>query len=263
MSELLNRLRGHVKFYASFLEGPDADIARGDPRATLNPSMARHDRAAGRFGGGLAFTARDHGWVEDECVFSAAGNFPYDPAQAFGGTIAMWLRCDPDADLAPGFPVDPFHISRHPADGSFYLDLTRPNDDRYGSPRKLRFGIYPDSPLQNRLVGGQLLVVGELNWRREWHHVAATWENVNSGAANGRAALYLDGVRRSWMEGYAHRLTWNPAKLRMGFGQRFVGEMSEVLILDRAMSSEEVAELAIQIRSLRALGLEDESLRAK
>jgi len=255
MPELLERLHGHVTFYASFLDGPDADIARGDRQATLNAAVVRHDRAAGRFGGGLAFHARDHGWAEDECTFSAAGNFPYDPAAAFGGTIAMWLRTDPDVDLAPEFPVDPFHISRHPADGSFYLDLTRPNDDRYGSPRKLRFGMYPDSPLQNRLVGGQLLVVGELNWRRDaWHHVAATWENANSGAANGRATLYVDGIRRSWMEGYAHRLTWNSAKLRMGFGQRFVGEMCEVLILDRAMAADEVAELAIQRRPLRAHG---------
>ena len=148
--------------------------------------------------------------------------------------------------------MDPFHISRHAADASFYLDLTRPNDDRYGSPRKLRFGFYNDSPEQSRFVGGQLIVVGELGWRRgEWHHVVATWRNANSGQEDGAAAVYIHGVRRGWMEGYRHQLTWDTDELTIGLGQRHSGKLDEVLILDRDLSPEEVAQLHRLPRALR------------
>ena len=148
----------------------------------------------------------------------------------------MWLSGDPDQDLNPAYPVDPFHISRRAADASFYLDLTRPNDERYGSPRKLRFGIYNDSEVNDRFVGGQLILVGELNWKRgEWHHLVATFDNANSGNADASATVYIDGRRRGWMQGYEHRLTWDIADLTIGLGQRYSGAVDEVLFLDRAL----------------------------
>jgi hypothetical protein len=236
-------LREHVCFYASFDRTLDADISRGEGAATVNAAVARHDPQGGRSGGGVIFSARDHGWAEDELTYVASGNFPYQ-VDRWSGTVALWLRCDPDADLAPAYPVDPFHISRHAADGSFYLDLTRPNDDRYGSPRKLRLGLYNDSPARDRFVGGQLIVVGDLNWRADtWHHVVATWHNVNSGQADGAAALYIDGVLRGWMAGYRHQVTWDLAALRFGLGQRYAGALDELLILDRALAAAEVAAL--------------------
>ncbi|MCZ6680669.1 MAG: hypothetical protein O7E52_25845 [Candidatus Poribacteria bacterium] len=153
----------------------------------------------------------------------------------------MWLNGDVEADLSDAYPVDPFHISRHPADGSFYLDLTRPNDERYGCPRKLRFGIYGDSPARDRYVGGQLIVVGELGWKSgDWHHLVATWHNVNTGRNDGAAALYIDGVVRGWMAGYLHQLTWDVEALRISLGQRYVGKLDELLILDVALSANEV-----------------------
>ena len=160
---LTTLLQNHTCLYASFDSSIDADIARGDGTAVINPAVARRDPAGGRFGGSLVFPAQDHGWAEDEFTFAAQDNFPYSTTK-FEGTVSIWLRGDPDADLNDEFPVDPFHISRHPADGSFYLDLTRSNDWRYGSPRKLRFGLYGDSPAQDMFVGGQLLVVGDLGW---------------------------------------------------------------------------------------------------
>ncbi|MFC1525464.1 LamG-like jellyroll fold domain-containing protein [Candidatus Latescibacterota bacterium] len=240
---LLAGLRDHICLYASFDTSMDADVSRGDGQATWNGDVARRDPASGRHGGDLAFAAADHGWAEDEFTYAAAGNFPYDSG-GFSGTISLWLSCDPDVDLCDDVPVDPFHISRHPSDASFYLDLTRPNDDRYGSPRKLRFGFYNDSPEQSRFVGGHLIVVGELGWRRgEWHHVVATWENANSGREDGSAAVYIDGVRRGWMAGYSHQLTWDMDELTIGLGQRYAGGIDELLILDRALAGSEVEEL--------------------
>jgi hypothetical protein len=254
-----SRLVDNVTLYASFADSPNADIARGgNGTASLNDAAVRHEAAGGRTGGGcLVFDAAHHGWAEDEFTFPADGNFPYSSG-AFEGTISFWLQGDPDADLDPLMPVDPFHVSRGGAgDGSFYLDLTKHNDPRYGSPRKLRFGFYNDLPRGAdpsrgnpvTLDGiGHLLVVGELNWAdRKWHHVAATFRQVNSGSENGSAAVFIDGRRRAWSEGYAHSVSWPPealGKMTIGLGQRYAGKMNELLILDRALSDDEVGQLA-------------------
>ena len=243
VAELGALLGAHTCLYASFDKSIDADVCRGDATATMHPDVVRHDRQAGRFGGALVFDARDHGWAEDEFCYRGRENFPYRPS-AFDGTISVWLCGDPDADLSPQYPVDPFHISRHAADASFYLDLTRPDDWRYGSPRKLRFGFYNDSPQQDMFVGGQLIVAGELDWSdREWHHVVATWRNANSGRKDGAAALYIDGRLRGTMQGYGHRLTWDVDQLVIGLGQRYVGRIDELLVTDIALTDEQVLAL--------------------
>ena len=242
-SELTEVLRNHTCLYASFDDSVDAELSRGDGKAVMNTDVVRREPGAGRFGGALVFNARDHGWAENEFLYAARDNFPYRES-SFDGSISLWLRGDPDADLSPQYPVDPFHISRHAADASFYLDLTRPNDWRYGSPRKLRFGFYNDSPEQNMFVGGQLIVAGELGWSdRKWHHVVATWRNANSGQADGSAALYIDGRLRGTMQGYEHRLTWNLDELAIGLGQRYVGKIDELLITEKALSAEQVSAL--------------------
>ncbi len=241
--DLYNVISQQTCLYASFDKGMDADHSRGNPRAKYQPPVVQHSPSQGRYGGALIFSAAEYGWSEDEFTFSAKGNFPYSE-QPFSGTLSLWLNGDPNDDLSPACPVDPFHISRRAADGSFYLDLTRPNDDRYGSPRKLRFGIYNDSPTNDRFVGGQLIVVGELGWKRnEWHHVVTTWRNANSGKADGSAEVYIDGVRRGWMADYSHQVTWNIEEMTMGLGQRYSGKIDEVLILDRALDASQVEEL--------------------
>ncbi|MCC7261573.1 MAG: hypothetical protein IT369_03530 [Candidatus Latescibacteria bacterium] len=241
--DLSTCLRHHTCLYASFDRTVDADFSRGNGTAKYPSRVVRRTLHGGHNGGALQFSAADYGWAEDEFTFPAEGNFPYSQ-EAFDGTIALWLSCDPEADLAPAYPVDPFHISRHPADGSFYLDFTRPDDERYGSPRKLRLGMYGDSPERQRHVGGRLLVVGDLGWQREeWHHVVATWRNVNSGQKDCAAEIYIDGVRRGWMAGFEHRLTWAIREMKIGIGQRYTGLVDEVLVLDRALSSSQIGTL--------------------
>ncbi len=236
-------LRQHTCLYASFDRTVNADFSRGEGTAKYQSQVVRHASYGGRYGGGLHFSAADYGWAEDEFVFPAEDNFPYSSGP-FEGTVSLWLNCDPDADLAAAYPVDPFHLSRHPADGSFYLDLTRPDDERYGSPRKLRFGMYGDSPERQRHLGGQLIVVGDLGWKRgEWHHVVATWRNFNSGRNDAAAEVYIDEVRRGWMEGFEHRLTWDLAGMKIGLGQRFAGLLDELIVLDVALSAAQVQAL--------------------
>ena len=248
MGEVIERMsRENVCLYASFDAGLSADVSRGNPDPAIHDKLVRHDAEGGRFGGRLVVDARDNAWAEDEILYDGRDNFPYSPpgnGAAFDGTIAMWLQGDPDADLNDEFPVDPFHISRHSADASFYLDLTKPNDWRYGSPRRLRFGFYGDSPAQNMFEGGWLLVAGELGWNdREWHQVVATFQNANSGSEDGQAVLYIDGRPRATMTGYRHNLTWDPDAVSIGLGQRYVGSIDELLILDAALSAGAVESL--------------------
>eukprot|EP01043_Picozoa_sp_COSAG02_P055780 COSAG02_NODE_6525_length_3519_cov_3.419298_3_plen_92_part_00 len=85
---------------------------------------------------------------------------------------------------------------------------------------------------------GHLLVVGELNWAdQKWHHVAVTFRQVNSGSADGSAAVFIDGRRRAWSKDHEHSVSWPPealSKMTIGLGQRYAGKMNELLILDRA-----------------------------
>ena len=78
-------------------------------------------------------------------------------------------------------------------------------------------------------------------------HKAATFRQVNSGSADGSAAVYVDGRRRAWSEGYEHSVSWPPAeleKMTIGLGQRYAGKMNELLILDRALNDDEIRQIA-------------------
>ena len=104
--------------------------------------------------------------------------------------------------------------------------------------------MYGDSPERQRHLGGRLIVVGELGWKRgEWHHVVATWRNINSGKTDCTAEVYIDGVRRGWMVGFEHHLTWEMAEMTIGLGQRYAGLIDELLILDVALSASQAETL--------------------
>jgi hypothetical protein len=45
------------------------------------------------------------------------------------------------------------------------------------------------------------------------------------------------------MAGYQHSLTWDIESLGVGLGQRYVGSIDDLLILDRALSAAAVADL--------------------
>ena len=50
-----------------------------------------------------------------------------------------------------------------------------------------------------------------------------TWHNANSGNRDDLAEVYIDGIRRGWLEGY---------RAEIGLGQRYRGTMDDLLILD-------------------------------
>ena len=91
-------LKEHVCICASFEKSANAEVCRGNGEAKLNADVVRYDTEAGRFGGALVFSAKDHGWDEDECTFAARDDFPYrEDGGSFAGTVSLWLKGDPDA----------------------------------------------------------------------------------------------------------------------------------------------------------------------
>ena len=85
---------------------------------------------------------------------------------------------------------------------------------------------------------------------RKAAHQAACGSNMSTYGkadamyrADGLAEVYIDGVRRGWMQGYEHKLTWNPEEMTINLGQRYTGKIDEVLILDTALDAAQVEEL--------------------
>jgi len=71
----------------------------------------------------------------------------------------------------------------------------------------------------------------------------ATFHNANSGRPDASAAVYIDGQRRGWMQGYEHNLTWNIQDLTIGLGQRYSGAIDEFLILDQTLDADQIQQL--------------------
>ena len=49
-----------------------------------------------------------------------------------------------------------------------------------------------------------------VNWRaNDWHHVAITWSNFNSGKADAEWALYIDGTEAGRKGPLQQNVTWD------------------------------------------------------
>ena len=103
-----------LTLHATFDKGLDADYSRGDKtcfdlqgkkvtKAALNDEV-RLAPDAGRFGGALHFTKKN----QLRPAFKNASVLGYND-KAWSGSIAVWLRLNPDKDLEPGY-CDPVQI---------------------------------------------------------------------------------------------------------------------------------------------------------
>lgn len=244
-----------LSFHASFDQGPNAELARGDGTLYTAASYDEHEAAApgignpdvrlvsdgGRFGGGLEFTAKNTHAI----FFRAAENVAYTPAE-WSGTISFWLSLNPASDLEPGF-CDPIQItdSRY-NDAAVWVDFTRDN------PRQFRLGVFGDlaawnpddvPPDEFPFFGERLIVVDPPPFSKDtWTHVVITYSGLGS-EADGTANLYLNGVAEpKTASGIEAPFTWDAdASVRLGIN--YVGRYDELALFDRALSADEVAEL--------------------
>jgi hypothetical protein len=255
VSPVATSLRDALSFHASFDNGPDADLARGDRGIYTAPSYDALDEAnpgignpdvqlaegVGRFGGALDFTAKNRHAI----FYSAEGNVAYDP-KGWSGTISLWLKLDPAEDLEPGY-CDPFQITDSGYnDAAVWVDFTKEN------PRQLRLGVFGDlhdwnpeevSPDDFPAFGMRLVVVDPPPFSREsWTHVVVTYSDLGS-EGGGSATLYLDGTPvPDTRDGIAEAFTWDsPGSIRLGLS--YVGLLDELALFDRDLTAEEVAAL--------------------
>lgn len=166
-------------FHADFDDGLEAEVAVGDPSATLlrraegtDAAIAEIERTRGVFGDAIVT-------AEEYVRYSGEGNIlPHR------GTVELWVKPIDwvgDDDL--------FHVffntnNQNPGWLILYKYLRTEADT--GISRRMTFYVGAD-PGEERL--GKVMVPGtRVDWQPGiWHHVAGTWER-------GHAALYLDGA---------------------------------------------------------------------
>ncbi len=257
-ADLPPELKKSLTFAATFDTGFDADHARGDARLYSSKTLDRKvvDERLTAPGVALVNDPRREGKTLDFAApnktalfFKAAGNMPYRPDGPWSGTVSYFLKVDPANDLPPDF-VDPLQITDKAwNDAAFWNDFTK--DDR---PRKFRLGILPDlkhwNPKGNidfdKLPDSEkpAIVVVDPPFRGQWVHVLFTFENFNSGKSDATSRLYLDGKLAGEVKGRNQKYTWDPSKAVIFVGINYGGSFDDLMIFDRAVSADEVRELA-------------------
>jgi lysophospholipase L1-like esterase len=250
-------------FYASFDNGIDADVARGDRQAYTATEINRkevrpglHVPGAEIVEGGKWGNALRHGPKTEEVLFyRGAGNVPY-AEQGFEGTVSLWMKLSPDKDLEPGF-VDPLQITDKAwNNASFFLDFSK--DER---PRHFRLGVFSDYMFWNpKDIGWDdipeaerpMVTVKQPPFTRDrWTHVAFTFQGFNQ-EGEAVATLYLDGRSAGSLTG-PQKFTWNPDDVAIMLGIYYTGLLDELAIFDRVFSAEEIQQLSERTEPLKAL----------
>ena len=253
------RLRESLTFHASFDGGTEADFARGDRRLYHAPAMNRRTNATaglpstnatvvlakgeGRFGDALRFKTKSSATV----FFQAATNLAYRGSN-WSGTVSLWLSTDPAADLAPGF-CDPIQITpRAWNDAAFFVEF-----EKRSNSIPFRLGAYADFKVWNpqnkkwELIPAAekpLLAVEQPPFRRgQWTHVVFVFERYNTGRPDGMTRLYLNGEPQGMIPEREQTFTWEPARTHVMLGLSYVGLFDELSLFERALTSDEVAEL--------------------
>jgi len=248
------RIKASMRFHASFDRGMEAELAQGDPsiytrtstqpeetvRRGLHTQGKTNWSAQGGLKGGAAlhFTDRDAAWI----FYRGEENVAYKKSD-WEGTISLWLRLDPEEDLAPGY-ADPLQLTtRAWNDAAFFVDF---NQD--GNPRDFRLGAFADlqvwNPENKDLAESErpLLPVKAPPFSRDaWTHVCFTWSDFNSGDRGAIARLYLNGKDQGQITGWDQRFTWKPEEaMRLYLGLNYIGWLDEVSSFDRCLDATEI-----------------------
>lgn len=263
-------LRQALTFHASFDQGTDADFALGDGWLYHAPGMNKWSEGRpglpasgdialaageGKYGQALRYSKASEAVV----YYRAKDNARYSPSPSgWSGTISFWLRTDLNT-LAPGF-CDPLQFTpRAWDDASFFVEFERRTNEV-----PFRLGAYADKKAWNPLGRNWgdippaerpvFAVPGPPFARDRWTHVVFTWENFNTGRADGTATLYLDGGLVGAIRNRTQTYTWDPANARILMGVGYVGWFDDLAVFNRALTSEEIQvirKLPAGIRSLR------------
>ncbi len=246
-----------LTFHAPFDGKLDASFALGDPK--LYSAESRKDAARavagapadairlapgeGRYGDALRITLKSSPFV----FFKGERNIAYRPRD-WSGTVSVWMRLDPDRDLAPGYS-DPLIITpRAWNDAAMFVDFTR--DD---VPRRFRFAAFADRgvwdpgkreweavPISERPM---VEITGPRFSSDRWTHIAWTWSRFNTEGNNGTLACYVDGQPVGALGGRPQVYTWDTREVSIALGVEFRGLMDELAVFNRALAPAEIQTL--------------------
>lgn len=251
---LVDPLRDALIFHAAFDGGMDATFARGDARIFSAADYDQQAQAVPGYSGEDIELAIGQGVSGDALRFKkknvAALFFHGDENTGFSpsgssGTVSFWLSLDPNVELEPGY-CDPIQITDSAYnDNAIWVDFTR--DD----PRKFRLGVFgeldewnPEKVAndENPDFDDRLVVVDQPPFASgEWTHIAIAHEAL--GTPNGRATLYLNGVRQGTSEGIAEPFQWDMSNAAIRLGVNYVGLYDELAIFDRTLTDAEIGRL--------------------
>lgn len=241
-----------LTLHASFDKGLDADFSRGEKACFFRtkqgavPAAANEELelvADGRFGGGLHFTKK--GVTQPR--FKGAGVIGYND-KSWSTTVSVWLRLDPDKDLAPGY-CDPLQIVGDDTKKGFvFMEWSKDE-----TPRHFRFAIRPLIQLWNpnnldwaKMTDAQRPAVNLPHApfsRDAWTHAVFTVENVNDKTHKPAGRLWLNGKLQGAIEGWDLTFGWNADAVQLVLGASYVGHMDELAVFDRALTDTEVQQL--------------------
>ncbi len=252
--ELPESIGKALTFYASFDRGIEADLSKGNPSlytiTTRQPeevvrrglhAQGQTEWATGqgiKGGAALKFNVRNAPWI----FYQGEGNVQYRQKN-WEGSVSLWLKLDPETELAPGF-ADPLQLTtRAWNDAAFFVDF---NKD--GNPRDFRLGAFADLALWNpgkkEIPEGQrpLLPVQSPPFDKDqWTHVMFTWSKFNTGEKDGVARLYLNGRHQGDIEGWNQIFTWkDDESIKLYLGLNYIGLLDEVSCFNRALSQKEI-----------------------
>ncbi|MBM3833700.1 MAG: LamG domain-containing protein [Verrucomicrobia bacterium] len=251
-------LQKALTFYASFDGTTNADFALGDPQIYTAGSM-KHPRTGqpglpasgvvthvpgqGRFGSAMRF----HKKASEMVFFKAEKNVAYQ-TNNWSGTVSLWLRLNPQMELAPGY-CDPIQITpREWNDAAFFVEFEKKTNSI-----PFRLGAYADFKVwnpQNRdwnaipFSEKPLLAVEKPPFGGDrWTHVVFTFENFNTGRKDGVARLYLNAEPQGALTDRVQTFTWDTSKALVMLGLSYVGLYDELAIFNRALTASEVKAL--------------------
>ncbi|MEY4692653.1 MAG: hypothetical protein RIT19_2978 [Verrucomicrobiota bacterium] len=252
------RLASSLVFHAPFDHLPDAVVGAGDRRFQTGPKWEAPritqpglptngavwvDPRGGRHGGALRFERK----IPQVVGFRVEGNFPWRTNQ-WSATVGFWLRSTPEIDIPKEYSDVIQITSKAWDDAALFVEFT-PDD----LPKHLRLGAYADKKVWNPqgrdwdkmpLSEKPLVVVTHPPFRREeWHQVVFTCDRFNSGRADGRVALYLDGQPAGELPERQQSYGWKLDDALMMLGLGYTGWMDDLAVFDRALSAEEVKAL--------------------
>ncbi len=248
--ETISELADALTLAATFDRGTQADQAKGDGRLYIAPTYGTVDEGKpsslpahvkiveqeGLFGSGLRFERK-----EDPVLFYLAkDNISYNK-QHWSGTISLWLRVDPEKELAPGY-TDPIQITDEGYnDAALWVDFSNAN------PRSFRMGVFGDlavwnpdniGPDVNPDFISRLLTAADRPFSADrWTHVVISFEGLNS--QQGTAQFYING---KWQgdRGIPEPFSWELERAKIYLGLNYVGWLDEVSIFDQALTADQV-----------------------